>query len=454
MPIRIRKGLDLPISGAPDQTIAPAPEVRRVALLGRDYVGMKPTMLVQEGETVKLGQPLFEDKKNPGVLFTAPGAGKVAEINRGDKRLFQSVVIELEGDAAETFSSYQDSDLSRLGREVVVDQLVKSGLWTSIRRRPYNKIPALSEVPFAIFVQAMDTRPLAVYAGLVIEESPAFFRYGLQVLTCLTAGVVHVCTAPGIKVPGADRNDLPIERVELQVFDGPHPAGLPGTHIHKIAPASEKRPSWFLNYQDVIAIGRLFVSGQLSVERVISLAGPAVTNPRLLRTRLGASVDQLTAGELAASENRVISGSVLNGHAAIGPYAYLGRYDLQISALREGRDRELLGWQMPGFDKFSVTRVYASASAADSRVFSMTTNRNGSDRAIIPIGVYEKVMPLDIEPTALLKAVLTGDTEQAQLLGATELDEEDVALLTFVDPGKHDFGPALRDILTRIEREG
>lgn len=454
MPIRIRKGLDLPISGVPDQSIDLGTHVKRVALLGSDYIGMKPTMLVNEGDSVKQGQPLFEDKKNPGVLFTSPGCGKVSAINRGNKRIFQSIVIDLDGTEEESFQSYEQNDLSTLNRQAVVDQLVKAGLWPSIRRRPYNKVPALGEAPHAIFVQAMDTRPLAVFPGLVLDENPNYFRYGLQVLTRLTEGTVHVCAAPGFKIPGADPTDSPVAKTQLHQFAGPHPAGLPGTHIHKIAAASESRPAWFINYQDTIAIGKLFATGSLSVERVISLAGPQVNKPRLLRTRIGASIEDLTANELAAGENRIISGSVLWGHVANGPYAFLGRYDLQISVLKEGRDREFMGWQKPGFDKFSVLPVYASASSADGRTFEMTTNKNGSDRAIIPIGVYEKVMPLDIEPTALLKALVTEDTELAQLLGATELDEEDVALLTFVDPGKHDFGPALRNVLTRIEREG
>lgn len=454
MPIRIRRGLDLPISGTPDQTVDLGAEVKRVALLGRDYVGMKPTMLVQEGDSVKLGQPLFEDKKNPGVVFTAPGTGKVAEVNRGAKRLFQSIVIDLEGDDQEVFQSYEDKDLTRLERDTVVNHLVKAGLWPALRRRPYTKTPLVGEVPHAIFVQAMDTRPLAAYAGLALDENPDFFRYGLQILTRLTEGDVHVCAAPGFKVPGTDPADMPVEGVKLQQFDGPHPVGLPGLHIHKIAAASEKRPSWYVGYQDVIAIGKLFVNGKISTERLVSLAGPQVKKPRVVRTRLGASIADLTEGELDAGENRVISGSVLDGYIAEGPYGYLGRYDLQVSILREGRDRELLGWQMPGFDKFSVMPVYASAGSADGRAFPMTTNKNGSDRAIIPIGVFEKVTPYDIEPTALLKALATGDTELALALGATELDEEDLALLTFVDPGKHDFGPMLRSVLTTIEKEG
>ena len=454
MVIRIRRGLDLPISGVPEQTIDRAADVQRVAVVGPDYVGMKPTMLVQIGDEVKLGQPLFTDKKSDGVLFTSPGAGKIVGIHRGEKRVFQSIEIELQGDAAESFPDFADSDLATLAREVVRDHLVKSGLWTALRRRPYSKVPSLTEEPHAIFVQAIDTNPLAALPSVVINEHPNDFRFGLQVLARLTAGTLHVCVAPGIDVPGGERDTVPVNRVKVTEFEGPHPAGLPGTHIHFLAPASDARPVWYLNYQDVIAIGKLFVTGQLWTERVISLAGPQVTRPRLLRTRWGAGLDTICAGELQAGENRIVSGSVLSGRAATGPFAYLGRFHQQVTVLREGRDREFLGWHRPGREKFSATPVFVSALASFGQRFPFTTNRNGSFRAIVPTGNYERVMPLDIEPTFLLRALITGDTDQAQLLGALELDEEDIALLTYVDTGKHDFAPDLRRVLTRIECEG
>lgn len=454
MPIRIRRGLDVPIAGVPDQTIDRGADPSHVALCGFDYVGMKPTMLVQEGDEVKLGQPLFTDKKTEGVQYTSPGCGKVVEVNRGEKRVFQSIVIELSGDDQVPLQSYSDGDLSALPRETVREALLESGLWTALRRRPYSKVPNPDEVPYAIFVQAIDTNPLAGYPELVIDEHQHDFRYGLKALKHLTDGKLHVCTAPGINTPGANPDESPEEGIERNEFDGPHPAGLPGTHIHFLAPVGERRAAWYLNYQDVIAIGKVLTTGRLWTERVVSLAGPQVSRPRLLRTRLGASLEDLCRGELAEGENRIIAGSVLHGREAVGPVAYLGRYHMQVSVLKEGRDREFLGWQKPGFDKFSVKRAFASALAADGRRFPMTTNRNGSYRAIMPIGSYEAVLPLDLEPTYLIRSLVTEDTDQAQLLGALELDEEDLALCTFVDPGKHDFGPYLRRVLTEIEREG
>ncbi|MCA8993005.1 MAG: Na(+)-translocating NADH-quinone reductase subunit A [Planctomycetaceae bacterium] len=453
MVIRIRKGLDLPITGVPQQSVESVKTPRRVAVIGSDYVGMKPTMEVKVGDVVKRGQLLFSDKKTEGVKYTAPAAGKVVEVNRAEKRKFQSVVIEAEGDAQEAFHGFPNSDLSTLSQEAVKNLLLDSGLWTAIRRRPYSRVAAPSESPSSIFVQAIDTQPLAPNPNVILAEAGTEIRAGLQVLRKLTTGKVYCCVAPGTKVPGADPQSNPLEGVQQVAFDGPHPAGLPGTHIHFLDPVSANKVVWYVNYQDVIAMGKLFLTGQLSCERVISLGGPQVTKPRLVRTILGASLSELTEGELAAGPNRVISGSVLGGRAGEGPEAYLGRYHSQVSVIAEGGEREFMGWQKPGFDKFSVKPIFASA-LADGLRFAFNSLTNGSPRALVPIGAYERVMPLDIEPTFLLRSLLTNDGEQAQLLGALELDEEDLALCTFVDPGKHEFGPVLRRMLTYIEREG
>lgn len=445
--ITLNKGLDLPISGVPDQTIDIAPGVTRVGLLGGDYVGMKPTMAVSEGDRVKRGQTLFTDKKTEGVKFASPAAGTVVEVNRGAKRAFQSVVVEVDGDDAETFASY--SDLASVTREQVVQNLVESGLWTSLRVRPFSRTPALDSAPRSIFVQAIDTSPLAVNPNLVIAERQAEFRNGLVILKKLTDGPVYLCKAPGDALPGED-----VPGVKTEAFSGPHPAGLPGTHIHFLDPVGPGRKVWTIGYQDVIAIGHLFANGDLSTERVISLGGPQVSSPRLLRTVLGARVSEVTAGQIREGDNRVISGSVLYGRAVgSGPLDYLGRFHNQISVVEEGRHREFLGWQKPGGEKFSIKKVFVGALNGGRR-FSMTTDRNGSFRAMVPVGSFEAVVPMDLEPTFLLRALLTNDTDLAQALGVLELDEEDVALCTYVCPGKSDYAALLRKNLTEIEREG
>jgi len=442
--IKLKRGLDLPISGTPAQSIEDASNVKSVAILGPDYVGMKPTMMVREGDQVKRGQKIFEDKKNPGVFYTAPAAGVVKEINRGAKRVLQSVVIELGEDHAESFDKYSEDQLASLSGDKVAEQLIESGLWTAIRTRPYNKAPKVGSRPADIIVTAMDTHPLAANPEIVIAENEAAFKAGVTVLQSLTEGKTYVTKAPGANVPAVG---------DVQEFSGPHPAGLAGTHIHFLSPVSDHKTVWFLNYQDAIAIGKLFLEGELKSNRVISLAGPQVVKPRLVRTHIGANLVELTEGQLKEGENRIISGSVLGGFNAKDALAYLGRFHLQVSVLKEGREREFMHYMRAGVNKHSVLNIFLS-KLTGKKSFDFDTSTNGSERAMVPVAQYEKVMPLDILPTQLLRAIVVGDTEIAQKLGIFELDEEDLALCSYVCAGKYEYGPLLRDNLTRIEKEG
>lgn len=443
--ISIRKGLDLPITGNPQQVISAGKSVTQVALIGPDYVGMKPTMLVAEGDRVKKGQVVFTDKKTEGVQYTAPASGVVKAINRGDRRVFLSLVIEIDGEEEETFQSYAPEQLATLTAADVQNNLVASGLWTALRTRPFSAVPALNSRPQAIFVNAMDTNPLAADPVVVIREQADAFKNGLVVLKRLTEGKLFVCKAPSAEIPTAG-----VESTEE--FAGPHPAGLAGTHIHFLHPVGANRTVWTVGYQDVIAIGQLFTTGKLNTDRVVALAGPQVNQPRLVRTRLGANLEQLTAGELAEGENRIVSGSLFGGRRATGAGVFLGRYHNQVSVLLEGRERVLLHYLRPGFDRFSVMSIYVGKLIKKARAF--TTSTNGSERAMVPVGAYEKVMPLDILPTQLLRALIVGDLDTAVELGALELDEEDLALCSFVCQGKYEYGPILRDNLNRIQAEG
>ncbi|MFY0663319.1 MAG: Na(+)-translocating NADH-quinone reductase subunit A [Natronospirillum sp.] len=444
--ITIKKGLDLPITGDPAQTLEQGKLVKTVALVGYDYPGMKPTMLVKEGDVVKLGQPVFTDKKTEGVTYTAPAAGVVKAINRGNRRVFQSLVIEVQGDDAEQFEQYDAAALNTLTRENIVDNLLRSGLWTALRTRPYSKVPAPDAVPAAIFVSAMDTNPLAADPTVIIAAEAEAFKQGLTILTKLTEGKTYVTKKPGASVA------VP-EGVTVAEFDGVHPAGNVGTHIHFLEPVSAKKSVWTVGYQDVIAIAKLFTTGKLSVERVVALGGPKVKNPRLIKTVLGANLVELTDGELADGENRLISGSVWGGRATFAEVGFLGRFHNQISVLEEGRERPMFHYLRAGVNRFSVLNIYVSKLLGGKK-FDFNTTTNGSERAMLPLGQFEKIMPLDILPTQLLRALAVGDLDQAEQLGALELDEEDLALCTFVCAGKYEYGPILRENLTRIEQEG
>ena len=446
--IKLKRGLEIPISGKPRQEIVDAPAARSVALVGFDYVGMKPTMEVQVGDRVKLGEVLFTDKKTAGVRYTAPASGTVSAINRGARRVLQSVVIDVDGDVAETFPSHSAEEARQLDAAQVRDQLIQSGQWTALRTRPFSKVPAVDAEPAAIFVTAMDTHPLAADPAVVIREQEEAFALGQDLLAKLTTGKLYVCQAPGAELPVGTAGNL-----HSEVFTGPHPAGLAGTHIHHLEPVSSGKTVWTIGYQDVIAVGRLFLDGRLYTSRLIALTGPQVEDPRLLRTQVGADIQALCAGQLKEGNNRIISGSVLGGRRVQAGTSYLGRYHNQVTALLEGTHRELLGWLSPGANKHSNLPIYLS-KLMPGRLLDMTTNTNGSERAMVPVGSYEDVMPMDILPTQLLRALIVGDTEMAQALGCLELEEEDLALCTYVCPGKYEYGPILRDNLTRIEKEG
>ena len=488
--VRVSRGLDLPIAGSPVQQIEDATLTSSVAVLGADYVGMRPTMAVEPGERVKIGQTLFTDKKTPGVVFTSPACGTVTAINRGAKRVFLSIVIALDNegsdDDCEPFTAFATSQLGSLSRQTAVDMLVGSGVWTSFRTRPFNRIPSPTTTPHSIFVTAIDTNPSAADPAVIIAERREDFSTGLLVITRLEAGNVFLCKSPNDEIPGTQ-----LQGVETVSFAGPHPAGLPGTHIHTLDPAGRHKTVWHIGYQDVIAIGHLFRTGRPDTTRVVALAGPGVNRPRLIRTHLGANLAEITAGQLSSntkggSSIRVISGSVLSGRdvttfpdhvttatrasaadsastppdgqaetggQAENPIAFLGRYHLQVSAISDPPRRELFGWIMPGFKKFSLCNVVAS-KLLGHRTFAMDTAMHGGLRAIVPIGAYEKVMPLDILPTFLFRALSADDIEQSEALGCLELDEDDLALCTFVCPGKIDFGAMLRRVLNIIEKEG
>lgn len=428
----------------------------QVAIIADDFPGMKPRFIVKEGEEVLRGQRIFEDRKLPGVFHTAPAAGRVIAIHRGERRSLRSVVIELSegelsGDEPQVeFGHFIEKPPEDYDQDEVRALLLESGAWTHLRTRPFGHSAPADFRPAAIFVNGMDTNPLAGDPERALVGRREDLDAGLCVLARLSDGPTYLCVAPG-----ASFSKGLSAPVRVEEFSGPHPAGTAGFHIHTLFPAHRGRVVATITLQEAVAIGTLFKTGKLGVERIVALCGPAAKSPRLLRTRTGASIAQLTAEELNTEHPvRAIAGSVLSGSAASEEaFAYLGRRDVQISLIEEVRERRFFGWLGLGLNQYSTIPVFISKFLGKKQ-FALNSDTHGSPRAMVPIGMYERVTPWDILPTHLLRSLLIGDVEMAEKLGALELDEEDVALFSFVCPGKTNYGLILRSNLERMHQEG
>lgn len=450
--IRLKKGLDIPIGGQASGQIEAAPAVSKAALMANEYHGLRADMQVAEGDSVRVGQVLFRERRCPDICYVAPAAGVVEAIHRGKRRVLQSIVIRVDdndGDDDHQHESYTDEQIDGLDQRKLIEHLLACGMWPAFKTRPYSATPDPNTRPHSIFVNAMDTRPLAPDPAIVIADSGTAFATGVRVLARLFDGNVFVCTAAGFDP------DLPqADNVKTAGFSGPHPAGLAGTHIHYLDAVSSKKTVWTITYQDLIAIGELFLTGRYPTQRVIALAGPGVKQPRLLRTRLGACVSELCAGHLTDGEElRTIAGSVLDGWQAQGWADFAGRFTNQITVLAERTPPRVLGWLRPWRNAFSISRA-VSWHLFRRPPAEFSCLKHGSPRALVPLGLYERVFPLELLPTPLLRALLVADTEVAQELGCLELDEEDLSLCSYVCPSKHEFGTILRTVLEKIEKEG
>lgn len=452
MHTRVKKGFDLPLEGTPDPVIEPAREVSSVALLGSDYVGLEPRMQAEDGDVVRAGQSLFVDKGDPEVRFTAPGSGRITAINRGARRILKSVVIQLTNDESEEVR-WPVRDPDKISRDDLRSVLLQSGLWTAFRTRPFSRVPDSRSEPRSIFVTAMATQPLAGDPTPVIEAHSEAFALGLDLLPLLTSGSVYLCTGSDWRGPLGSA-----PTITHATFEGAHPAGLAGTHIHHLDPVGADRVVWHVGYQDVIAIGKLIGEGCFWTERVVALGGNGIAKPRMVRARLGANIAELTAGELAPTgpgddQHRLISGCVLNGRHAFGSESFLGRYHLQVAAINQKLPHRTLRWRRLFDRRFTFARTFTRPTGQPAPTH-FTTDQNGRATALVPIDAFERLIPLDMLAEPLLRALLIKDTEQAQALGCLELDEEDLALCSFVCPGKNDYGAVLRANLQQIEQDG
>lgn len=454
--IQIRKGLELPIAGRPTGKPESSPRVHTIAVLGCDFPNSRTKVLVEAGAAVVRGQPVMQDRRDPRIIFTSPGAGLVEAVNRGERRSLESILIRLSDEelnaSAVPEADYGPvpGDVAKASREELVALLLRAGLWPCFRMRPFSRVPSPDEQPHSIFVTAMDSHPLAADPRLAIDANQEWFLLGLGAIARLAAGKpVYLCRGEGAALPGEE-----LEGVQPYVFKGPHPAGTAGLHIHLIDPVGPGRTVWHIHAEDVAGFGGLLATGKVPVERLVAVGGPGVLRPAVLRTRAGASIFELCSGNLRDGEQRVIAGSVLRGREARDSLAFMGRFERCVSVLPEDRKRRALGWLKAGTASFSVLPMFASSLLARKEL-PFSTSTNGAPRSIIPFASFECVWPFDIPVHLLLRALAMEDVEESRRLFCLELDEEDLGLCTMVDPGKNDYTVMLRKVLNRLDvKEG
>ncbi len=436
--IKTKKGLNLPISGNPSLDVDFSTSINSIAILGTDFVGLKPTMMVDEGDTVLSGQKLFENKKNPGTYITAPLSGVIKSINRGDKRRFLSLIIET--DDSLDLLNFDLNDYSS-----PIDFLVDSGALAYFRTRPYNRMPIPSELPSAIFINACDTNPLSIDPHELIKFDQDLFNQGLKFIQSINGDIKTFCSYQN------NDFDKSVEGVSYNQFKGPHPAGLVGTHIHFLYPVGQNRSVWTISWQEVISLGYLLHNNNLRSDKNVTIGGPNTYDPKILKVKHGSNLSELTAGKIF-DNSRVISGSVLNGHSGENVMNYLGAFDNQVSVLPDESNDILFNWAMPGSTLHSNLPAFISSWIKPIK-FTFNVSMNGGNRAIVPVSSYQEIMPLNILMIQLLKSLVTLDIELGEKLGVLELAPEDLALASYVCPSKYDYQSILDSNLEKMYEE-
>jgi Na+-transporting NADH:ubiquinone oxidoreductase subunit A len=443
---KIRKGLNISLAGKAEKFFGKVNPSELYAVKPGDFHGLVPKLEVKEGSEVKAGTALFVDKNRPDICFSSPVSGKVVAINRGERRAILEVVVRANNTIE--YESFQTDNPLRMSHEEVLKNLVKSGLWPSIKQRPYNIVASPNDTPKSIFISAFDTAPLAPDYDFIIQGAEADFQVGVDVLSRLTDGKVHVNVSDEYPASHAYTH---VRNAQTNYFRGPHPAGNISVQIQRIDPLNKGEVVWVVYPQDVIAIGRLFTKGIYDASKLIALTGSEVTNPRYYRIIGGASIKSLTEGKVQKSTHRYISGNPLTG-AQVTPSGFIGYYDSQLTVIPEGDHFEFLGWALPGFNKYSFSRSFWSWLTPD-RKYSIDTNINGGQRAFVMTGLYEKVFPLNIYPMQLLKAIIAEDVDQMERLGIYEVAEEDFALCEFICPSKTEMQTLVRKGLDLMKQE-
>ncbi len=411
-----------------------------------DFPGIRPKMVVRVDDQVKAGSPLFFDKYNPDLFFTAPASGRIVAVNRGERRKILEVVIKA-GDEME-YEEYGKADPNKMSREQIVKLLLKSGLWPLLRQRPYGIIPKPEDTPRSVFISGFDTAPLAPDYDFIMQDAAREFQAGIDVLSKLTEGKIHLNVNADYPPSDTYKN---VTGVQVNKFSGPHPAGNPGVQIHHLDPVHKNGTVWYIGPQDLLVIGRLFLEGIVDFSRIVALAGSQVISPKYYRTMMGASIANIVKDNIDGENNRYISGNVLTGKK-IPVDGFIGFYDSQVTVIPEGDHHRFLGWASPGFDRFSASRSFFSW-LMPGRKYVSDTNYNGGPRAYVMTGEYEKVLPMDIIPQQLIKAIIVEDIDKMENLGIYEVVEEDFALCEYVCTSKTEVQSILREGIELMIKE-
>ncbi len=445
---QIRKGRDIKIKGAAEKRVVDSALPVQVAIQPLNFPGLKTRLLVKEQDSVLVGTPILEDKSHPEIKIVSPASGKVLAIIRGDKRILLKIVIQTDGrQQGVPFSKIVPEQTETWSREQIIQRLLEAGLWPFIRQRPFSKVANPKDAPKAVFIQAMNTEPLALDVDFVLQNREADFQVGLDILRRLTQGQIHLCCSD----KAASKALTQSKNIQTHRFSGPHPAGNVSTHIHSIDPVQKGDIVWYLEAMDVLRIAHLFLRGTFFPEQIVAITGEGARNRVYKKTTIGVPMAHLLDNQIP-SGLRFISGSVLAGED-VGSDGFLSFYDSQVSVLPQGGKREFLGWLSPGLSKYSFSKTFVS-SFLPEKVSSLDTDKNGSDRAIVFNHIYDQYVSLDIMTFFLIRAVLAGDIEEAEKLGILECDEEDFALCSFACPSKTDIGGIIRQGLDLIEKEG
>lgn len=441
----IKKGLDIKLYGTAEKTVVDL-NAERFAIKPPNFIGCFPKVLVKEGDSVKAGTPIFYDKYRDNIVFTSPVSGKIEALKRGPKRRLLEIIIDSDGKDEAIDFGY--SNINNLNKEDIIDKMLKSGVWPVLRQRPYSVIANPKDAPKAIFVAAFDTSPLAPDFDLIVHGQGETFQAGLDVLSKLTEGVVH------LNVDATNTTSkvfLNSQNVQINKFSGPHPAGNVSVHVNKISPINKGDIIWYLYPQDVLTIGKLFLDGKFDSTRIIALGGSEVKNPKYYKTYIGASLKKMISENITVGDNRFISGNVLTGEK-IEKDGFVGFYDSLVTVIPEGKHHEFLGWILPGFSKYSFSRTFASWLTPNKK-YKLDTNMHGGTRAYVMTGKFEKVFPFDIYPLQLIKAVLVEDIDLMENLGIYEIDHEDFALCEVIDTSKTEIQSIIRKGLDMMREE-